>query len=56
MKKRERKTRRRFKATANSQSAGRQPEELEPEELAVYVRRAEKNRGGKGCVGSSNVK
>lgn len=41
MKKRERKTGRRFKVTANYQSVGRKPEELEPEELALYVRRAE---------------
>ncbi|SRR6266487_1713864 len=41
MEKRERKTERRFKTTANHQSVGRQPEELEPEELALYVRRAE---------------
>src|SRR6266699_414953 len=41
MKKRERKTGRRFKATTPYQGVGRQPEELEPEELAIYVRRAE---------------
>jgi hypothetical protein len=41
MKKRERKTGRRFKATVYSQAVGRQPEELEPEELALYIRRAE---------------
>src|SRR6266550_3290087 len=42
MNKRVRKTRRRFKATAKHLSVGRQPEELEPEELVPYVRRAEK--------------
>jgi hypothetical protein len=41
MKKRERKTGRRFKVTASYPSIGRQPEELKPEELALYVRRAE---------------
>ena len=41
MKKRERKTGRRFKATGYSQAVGRQPEDLEPEELALYIRRAE---------------
>src|SRR6266480_1809435 len=42
MKKRERKTGRRYKATTKHQSFGRKPEELEPEELALYVWRAEK--------------
>ena len=42
MKKRERKTGRRFNAIANSQTIGRKPEELEPGVLACYVRQAEK--------------
>jgi hypothetical protein len=42
MKKRERKTGRRFHAIANSQTLGRKPEELEPGVLACYVRQAEK--------------
>src|SRR5438876_594729 len=42
MKKRERKTGRRFKAMASSQRVGRKPEELEPGILARYVRQAEK--------------
>ena len=42
MKKRERKTGRRFKAMANSQTVGQKPEELKPGVLARYVRRAEK--------------
>src|SRR6266567_2119025 len=41
MKRRERKLGRRFKATGNHQSIGQKPVELEPEELARYVRRAE---------------
>src|SRR6266700_2009349 len=42
MKKRERKTGRRFKAVANSQIVGRKPEELEPDVLARYIHQAEK--------------
>jgi len=42
MKKRERKTGRRFKTMVNSQRVGRKPEELEPRVLARYVRQAEK--------------
>lgn len=42
MKMRKRRTGQRFKATGSPQVVGRQPEELEPEELAVYIRRAEK--------------
>ena len=42
MKKRDRKTGRRFKTMVNSQRVGRKPEELEPRVLARYVRQAEK--------------
>jgi|GEM_PF-4066973 len=60
MKKRERKTGRRFKATAYDQAVGRQPEELEPEELAIYVHRAEEkvlphHQGIESRSGSSAV-